>query len=157
MKTRKTIQFNLTAAEKVALRNSKVNISDIPKYAADELEALLRVSQNRARELLAMADFQRVPSVGIRFAEDLIFLGFYSIGELQGTEGAKLTDAYERKKGWRTDPCVEDQFRLVSYVAETGDYSRKWWNFTAERKKYRLQYGYPPNRPEKSWNEVLKL
>lgn len=109
----------------------------------------------RARELRGLAEFQSIPSIGPRFAEDLLFLGYASLAELRGAGGAELLDAYERAKGYRTDPCVEDQFRLVAYVAETGDRSRTWSEFTAERKGCRARTGYPADRPEVKWTEVV--
>lgn len=150
------IKLNLTPAERKKLRAHKVKISEILNYAADELEVLLGISIQRAKEIYALADFQQVPSIGIRFAEDLIFLGYYSIDELKGKDGAKLTEEYERKKGYWIDSCVEDQFRLAVYFANTHDYSKNWWDFTEERKKYRLENGYPADRPQKSWYELYK-
>ena len=81
--------------------------------AADELEVILDVSSDRVKTLFALAEFQTVPSVGIKFAEDLIFLGYHSLEELKLKDGAKLLEEYERKKGYWTDPCVEDQFRFI--------------------------------------------
>ena len=43
-------------------------------------------------------EFQTVTSVGIKFAEDLVFLGYYSLSDLKDKDGAKLTDEYEQKK-----------------------------------------------------------
>ena len=114
------------------------------------------VSPARAREVWALADFQRIPTVGIRFAEDLVFLGFRSVDGLKGKNPAELADAFELKKGYRTDPCVEDQFRLAVFFADTGDTSKKWWDFTGERKQYRKAHGYPETRPEKTWVEALR-
>jgi Pathogenicity locus len=102
-----------------------------------------------------LAEFQTVPSVGIKFAEDLVFLGYYSLSELKNKDGAKLTDEYELKKGYCTDPCVEDQFRLVVNFANTKDPEKTWWDFTEERKKFRAENGYPKSRPQKSWFEIL--
>ncbi len=137
------------------LRKHKVKIIEVLDYAPDELEVLLDVSSERAREIYALADFQKVPSIGIKFAEDLVFLGYYSMAELQGQNGAQLTDAYERKKGYQTDPCVEDQFRLIAYAAKTNDYSKNWWEFTPERKKFRSEFGYPASRPKTHWTEAI--
>ena len=148
------MQLNLTPVERKLLRQHKIKKSEISDYAVDELEAMLEVSPQRARELYALCDFQRIPSIGIRFAADLIFLGYYSIAELSKEEGADLTDRYELGKGFRTDPCVEDQFRLAIYTAKTNDYTKNWWDFTEERKAYRAEYGYPKNRPKVSWYEI---
>ena len=154
MKKKANIKLNLTLSERSQLRKNKIKIDDLPDFAPDEIEVLLNVSPNRAKELYALADFQRVPTVGIRFAEDLIFLGYYEVAELRGKEGAFLLDAYEKKKGYMTDPCVEDQFRLVVHFANSNDHSKKWWDFTKERKKYRLENGYPADRPKVLWTEV---
>jgi len=145
----------LTDIEKASLKKSKVKISQILNYAPDELEILLNATIERAKEIYALAEFQTVPSIGIKFAEDLVFLGYYSIEELKNKDGAKLTDEYEFKKGFRVDPCVEDQFRLVVYFAKTKDATKTWWNFTEERKKYRVENGYPESRPDKAWYEAV--
>ncbi|GAB5523033.1 MAG: hypothetical protein Roseis2KO_09050 [Roseivirga sp.] len=145
----------LTDQERSSLRKNKVKISQLPDYAVDELEVLLGATAERARELYALAEFQTIPSIGIKFAEDLVFLGYYSIAELKGQDGAKLTDAYELKKGFWIDSCVEDQFRLAVHYANTGDASRTWWSFTNERKAFRAKNGYPENRPETCWYDVF--
>lgn len=153
MKT--NIKLNLTPFERTNLRKHKVKISEVLDYAPDELEVILGVDTQRAKEVYALADFQQVPSIGVRFAEDLVFLGYYAMSELQDKDGAQLTDAYEKKKGYKTDPCVEDQFRLIAHAAKTNDYSKNWWEFTPERKAFRSEFGYPKDRPEVNWTEVL--
>ncbi|MEJ0101212.1 MAG: helix-hairpin-helix domain-containing protein [Bacteroidota bacterium] len=155
MKTKTNIQLSLTDFEKANLRKNKVKICEILDYAPDELEVLLNTTAERAREIYALAEFQTVPSIGIKFAADLIFLGYYSLNELQNKDGAKLTDEYEQKKGYWIDPCIEDQFRLVVNFAETKDTTKMWWDFTGERKKYRLENGYPASRPKKAWHETI--
>ena len=144
----------LTDLEKASLKRSKVKFSEVLNYAPDELEILLNATSERAKEIHALAEFQTIPSIGIKFAEDLVFLGYYSIAELSNKDGAQLTDEYELKKGFRTDPCVEDQFRLVVHFAQIRDFTKTWCNFTAERKKYRLENGYPASRPENVWYEA---
>ncbi len=146
----------LTDQERMSLRKNKVKISQLLDYAADELEVILGATPERARELYALAEFQTIPSIGIKFAEDLVFLGYYSIDELKGKDGAKLTDAYELKKGFWIDSCVEDQFRLAVHYANTGDASRTWWSFTEERKEFRAKNGYPADRPKTCWYDVFK-
>jgi hypothetical protein len=155
MKNKTNIKLPLTDVEKAILRKNKIKIADILDFAADELELLLNVTTERAKEIYALAEFQTVPSVGMKFAEDLVFLGYYSLNELKNKNGAKLTDEYELKKGYWTDPCVEDQFRLVVNFANTHDTKKTWWDFTEERKKFRIENGYPASRPQKSWVEIL--
>ncbi|WP_378173406.1 helix-hairpin-helix domain-containing protein [Aquimarina sp. SS2-1] len=155
MKTKTNIQLNLSTSERASLRKNKIKISEVLNYAPDELEIILNVSSGRAKEICALADFQRIPSIGIKFAEDLIFLGYYTITELKGQNGAVLTNQYEYKKGYRIDACVEDQFRLAVHFANTYDYTKRWWDFTKERKKYRNDVGFPKNRPKLNWHEVV--
>lgn len=150
------IKLPLTDLEKANLKKSKVKITDILNYASDELEVLLNSTSERAKEIHALAEFQTVPSIGIKFAEDLVFLGYYALDELKNRDGANLTDEYEQKKGYWIDPCVEDQFRLVVNFAKTNDRTKTWWNFTEERKKFRIENGYPASRPKKAWHESIE-
>jgi hypothetical protein len=156
MKNKINIKLPLTDIEKANLRKNKIKIANILDFATDELEVLLNATTERAKKIYALAEFQSVPSIGIKFAEDLVFLGYYSLNELKNKDGAKLTDEYERKKGFWIDPCVEDQFRLVVYYANTKDTNKTWWNFTEERKKYRFENGYPASRPKKAWHETIE-
>lgn len=155
MKNKTNIKLPLTDSEKANLRKNKIKIANILDFATDELEVLLNATTKRVKEIFALIEFQTVPSIGIKFAEDLVFIGYYSLAELKNKDGAKLTDEYERKKGYRIDPCVEDQFRLAVNFANTNDTTKMWWDFTEERKKYRIENGYPANRPEKAWYETL--
>jgi len=115
------------------------------------------VSFIRARELNALSTFQEVPSVGIKFAEDLVYLEYYSLADIKNKNGAKLIEELEIKRGYWIDSCVEDQFRLVVHFANHRDFEKSWWDFTDERKKYRLKNGYPSSRPQTSWVEVLGI
>jgi len=157
MKSKTNIKLELSDNERTNLRKNKIKKSEILEYASDELAVLLKVSDLRAKEIYALADFQQIPSIGIEFAKDLVFLGYYSIEELNGKNGAELTDIYEKKKGYKIDPCVEDQFRLAVDFAKNKDYSKKWWDFTNDRKEYRIKEGYPKDRPKTNWTEALNL
>jgi hypothetical protein len=154
MKSQSNLKLPLRDAEKANLRKQKIKIADLLDYAVDELEIILNTSPNRSREIFALAQFQTIPTIGIKFAEDLVYLGYYSLDELRDKDGAKLTDAYEYKKGYQTDPCVEDQFRLVVHYASSPNPKLTWWDFTAARKQYRLEYGYPDTRPQNTWFEI---
>lgn len=155
MKSKTNLKLPLTDIEKAGLRKNKIKIANILDFTVDELEVLLNATAKRAKEIYALAQFQTVPSVGIKFAEDLVFLGYYSLNELKHKDGAKLTDDYELKKGYWIDPCVEDQFRLIVNFANTNDWTKTWWDFTEERKKFRTENGYPESRPPKAWFEIL--
>jgi hypothetical protein len=154
MKNKPNIKLPLTDIEKANLRKNKIKIANILDFAIDELEVLLNATTERTKEIYALTEFQTAPSVGIKFAEDLVFLGYYSLKELKHKDGAKLTDEYEQRKGFWTDPCVEDQFRLIVNFANTNDTKKMWWDFTEERKRFRIENGYPTNRPQKAWFET---
>lgn len=155
MKNKTSPKLPLTDTEKASLRKHKIKLAHLLDYGVDELEVLLDIPTERAREIHALAEFQTVPSIGIKFAEDLVFLGYYSLAELKGKDGATLTDEFERKKGYWIDPCVEDQFRLVVHFANTNDASKMWWDFTPARKDYRTANGYPASRPKLAWHETV--
>ena len=157
MKKKSTPKLNLSLAERQNLRKAKIKISEVLDLAADELEVILDVSSDRVKTLFALAEFQTVPSVGIKFAEDLIFLGYHSLEELKLKDGAKLLEEYERKKGHWTDPCVEDQFRLIVDFAKNPEITKNWWDYTEARKKYRTENGYPKDRPTTAWHEVIPI
>jgi hypothetical protein len=156
MKNKTNIKLPLTDLEKANLRKNKIKIANILDFATDELQVLLNATTERAKEIYALAEFQTVPTVGIKFAEDLVYLGYYSLNEIKEKDGAKLTDEFEQKKGYWIDPCVEDQFRLIVNFANTNDPKKTWWDFTEERKKFRAENGYPKSRPQKAWYETLE-
>ena len=156
LKMKGNIKLDLTPAEKEKLRANKIKYSEISEYLVDDLVALLDIPEARAKEIRALAEFQSVPSVGIKFAQDLISLGYYSLDELKDKDGAKLTDDLELSAGTWIDPCVEDQFRLVVDYANNRDDRKKWWDFTEERKQFRINNGYPSTRPKKAWFELEK-
>ncbi len=144
---KKKINLELTAEEKSLLKQKGITQKALMDYAIDEIIQALDAPSSRAKTLQALFEFQQIPSIGIRFAHDLIFLGYYSLVQLKDKQGYKLLDQYERKLGSRVDPCVEDQFRLVVHYASNRDSKKQWWDFTAERKVYRANLGYPNDRP----------
>ncbi|WP_218014803.1 helix-hairpin-helix domain-containing protein [Bacillus sp. Marseille-P3800] len=141
------MQFDLSKEEKRALRVNKIKISDIPTLTCAQLLEVLSCDAQRAQCLIASGTFQLIPSIGQKLAHTLVGLGFYQLDDLKMMDGATLFDEYEKKIGFRVDPCVEDQFRLVVYVANCGHADKQWWNFTRERKIFRNAYGYPETRP----------
>jgi len=148
------IKLHLSDLERKRLRKQKIRISEIVNHSAVELEKILDISEARAKEIYALVDFQRIPTIGVEFARDLIFLELYSIADLVEKDGAQLTDEYEKKKGYRIDPCVEDQFRLAVDFSHHQDHAKRWWDFTKFRKEFRAEFGYPKDRPDVSWSEL---
>lgn len=145
--------LEVTPAEVKKLRALKIKKSELHLHKIEVLQKLLTTSKIRAMELFALSEFQSLPSIGIRFAHDLIGMGYYSLRDLKRKGGAKLTDQFELQKGVWIDPCVEDQFRLVVHFANHPNSKLNWWNFTPERKAFREKNGYPSTRPKKPWFE----
>ena len=151
----KTPKLNLTDTEKQQLKKSGLKINRLNEFAADEIAVLLNVHKQRAKEISALIAFQSIPSIGPKFAWDLMSIGYYAIDDLADKDGAILYNELERKQGFWTDPCVEDQFRLVVHYAQTPGSTKNWWDFTAERKAYRAKHGYPADRPAAAWHQLV--
>src|SRR6202035_1645195 len=100
----KTIKLNLSESEKISLRKNGLNQSRLKEFAADELAVLLNSGANRAKEVAALIIFQTIPSIGPKFARDLISIGYRTIDELAGKDAPGLLDELERKQGFWTDP-----------------------------------------------------
>ena len=149
LKNKSNIKLGLTPDEQKRRRANKIKSSEISEYLVDDLVTLLDIPKARAREIHALAEFQSVPSIGIKFAQDLISLGYYSLDELKDKDGARLIEDLESLTGTWIDPCVEDQCRLAVDYANNHDDCKNWWDFTEERKQYRIEKGYPANRPKK--------
>jgi hypothetical protein len=153
----KVIKLNLSADEKAQLRKNGLNMGRLNEFAPDEIAVLLNTDAQRAREVYALIAFQAIPSIGPKFAGDLISLGYYAVEDLVGKDAPALFNELERKQGFWTDPCVEDQFWLVVDYAQHGNTNKNWWDFTAARKKYRSENGYPADRPVTAWMEVAAV
>ncbi len=143
-------------AEKKKLRAARIKVGEVHLHSVKELQDILNASRIRAMELFALSEFQSLPSIGVRFAHDLITMGYYSLGDLKGKDGAKLTDKFERQSGVWIDPCVEDQFRLIVHYANNPGVHKDWWEFTPVRKAFREKFGYPSSRPKDPWFEQPK-
>lgn len=146
--------FDISPLEKKKLRANGIKVKEMHHHSVAELQALLGVSKIRAMELYALSEFQSLPSIGIRFAHDMISMGYYSLRDVKKLDGASLTDQFERHLGAWADPCQEDQFRLIIHYAHHPTVHRNWWDFTAERKAFREKQGYPANRPTQPWFEL---
>jgi hypothetical protein len=143
----KAVKLGLSVAEKLCLRKAGIQIKELGSYAIDELGAMLNVNEHRAKALSAHLMFQSLPSIGPKFAQDLIDMGYFNLEQLRDKDGAELLNEHERFIGHQTDPCVEDQFRLVVHYANNPGVNKQWWDFTAERKAFRAKFGYPATRP----------
>lgn len=151
---KKSINLLLSAEEKQMLREQKIKIAELARFAPDEIASIINASPQRAKEVNALIEFQSIPSLGINFATELIGQGYYSLAQLAGKDPVELYNAFERHCGAWADPCVEDSYRLLTHYIKHGDTGKKWWDFTAERKAYRAEQGFPVDRPAKAWYEL---
>jgi hypothetical protein len=151
---KKLIQLDLTPEEKKILKLKKAAIKNLVNYAPDELARLLAADEERAAEIRALIEFQSIPSLGYNFARELIDQGYYTLEQLRGKDAVALFDAYEKHCNAWADPCVEDSYRLLVHFIEHRDESKRWWDFTRDRKEYRLVNGFSADRPKKAWFEL---
>ena len=131
MKSKTNIKLPLTDIEKANLRKNKIKIANILDFAIDELEVLLNATTERTKEIYSLTEFQTAPSVGIKFAEDLVFLGYYSLKELKHKDGAKLTDEYELSRpeiGLHELTCKQDE-KIRKEHPRTGVYCSRVFNW----------------------------
>lgn len=142
----------LTRYEKTQLRKAKVKMSEIHTYSASEIAHLLHISDEKAKIYKGLADFQTVPSIGHKVAEKLVLdLKIYSLNEIKDKKGADLFDELEQYLGVWTDGCVEDQIRCVIHYANHPFSTKRWFDFTEERKRDRKIVGFPSDRPRIAW------
>lgn len=147
-----SLKLPLSSDEKKQLRKAKVKIAEIPNLNTNQIEELLDISRERARLIKALAEFQKVPSIGYGLAEKLVIqLNIYSLEEISQKDGAQLFDKLEQRMGIWTDSCVEDQIRCVIHYANNPCSNKQWFDFTNERKMYRKTFGFPKDRPKKAW------
>ncbi|SFL45539.1 Pathogenicity locus [Gracilibacillus orientalis] len=144
----------LTDVERLKLRRAKVKISEIHSFNKEQIAQMLNISVEKAKNLKGLAAFQKVPSVGYKLAERLVYqLNIISLSEIKDKDGAELFEQLEQKQGVWIDSCVEDQIRCVVNYANNPKSNKQWFDFTEERKAYRKKVGFPENRPKKAWYE----
>ncbi|QWC23032.1 Pathogenicity locus [Bacillus haikouensis] len=150
----KSPKLPLTDEERTSLRREKIRLKEINTYSPEELGERLGIPLERARYLVGMCIFQQIPSIGPNMAHNVVEdLQFHTFEEIKDEKGEDLIIALEKKYGVWMDPCVEDSLRCVVHHARHPGSEKNWWDFTAERKAYRAEHGYPTDRPTKAWDE----
>ncbi|MFC4775871.1 helix-hairpin-helix domain-containing protein [Paenibacillus sp. GCM10023252] len=133
------------------MKSSKLKLSHIASLTVQQLTQFLQVTPARASYLRGLAQFQIIPSIGPKIAERVVSMGYFSLDELQGVDPVDLTNRMELHLGCWEDPCVEDAMRCIVHHASHPGNELSWFDFTAERKQYRSQHGYPATRPTTAW------
>lgn len=77
---------------------------------------------------------QDIPNVGKAIEKYFILLGINEPAELIGKDPYQMYNELCNITGKRLDPCVIDIFISAVRYMEGGP-SKKWWEFTDERKK----------------------
>ncbi len=152
MTVKKSPKLPLTDEERTALRKAKIKLMEVAALSPKTLAEKIDIPHERARYLVGMATFQRIPSIGPNLAHNVVGdLSFYNYEQIKDEKGEKLIIDLEKLYGVWMDPCVEDCLRCVIHHANHPDSQKNWWDFTSERKAYRQTHGYPEDRPTKAW------
>jgi len=77
---------------------------------------------------------QDIPNVGKVIESNFLLIGINKPGELVGRDPYKMYRDLCNVTGEQYDPCVIDIFISAVKYMEGGP-AKKWWEFTAERKK----------------------
>ncbi|MET0100289.1 MAG: helix-hairpin-helix domain-containing protein [Sedimenticola sp.] len=85
--------------------------------------------RNRIRQL------QEIPNIGPAIERSLISIGIVEPHQLVGKDPYRLYRSLCDITGSKQDPCVLDILISAVRYMEGGP-ARKWWEFTAERKKH---------------------
>lgn len=86
-----------------------------------------------------------IPNIGKSIAEDLELIGIKKPMDLVGKDAFILYKKMCKREGIKIDPCMIDVLMSAIYFADGGE-ARKWWRFTAERKRliglnFKLKHG----------------
>ncbi|WP_273128056.1 helix-hairpin-helix domain-containing protein [Bacillus weihaiensis] len=150
----KTPKLPLSQEQKSLLRKKKMKICDIHRLHIEEIQELFSLTIGEAKTLKGLASFQAIPSIGYELAYKMVhLLGFYRVDQLRMKKWADVFQQLEQTLGCRTDSCVEDQIICIIHHANNPDSEKVWYDFTQERKEYRMKHGYPDTRPTMSWYE----
>ena len=93
-----------------------------------------QINPNKANTRAVLKEFQTIPSVGPKTAQDLYGLGFRRIRELANADPDKM---YRRLcRNGPIDRCMLYVFRCAVYFARETRHDPellKWWNWTDEK------------------------
>jgi hypothetical protein len=121
-------RLDLSAAERRAFGRAGLKVAELAALEAAELARRTRGAIELARcgELVALARFQALGSVGLETARDFVALGFTRVAELSGHDPRELYARMCALTHSRQDPCVEDVFRCAVAQSERPDLPARW-------------------------------
>jgi predicted DNA-binding transcriptional regulator YafY len=124
----KSPELDLSDAERRALARAKLRACEIGSLSPDELFRRTdgAIAPERASTIAALASFQRLGSIGIESARDLVELGLKTRDELAGQDPIVLYERLCTLTGTRQDPCVEDVFRCAIAQIDHPDLPAEW-------------------------------
>ena len=126
----------LDIEEREALEHAGVSLRHLADWDARDLATASGLDLGRCLELVALAGFQTLGSVGPESARDLWLLGFHSVEELRDADPSAMYNRINALAKQRVDPCVEDVFRCAVAQARYPDLSpelRQWWSWKHQR------------------------
>ena len=88
----------------------------------------------KARSSSEAKHFLAIPNIGKAMVKDFELLGLKEPADLKRHDGIELYKKLMRLTKSYHDPCVADTF-LAAVDFMKGGSPKKWWEFTAERKK----------------------
>jgi len=79
-----------------------------------------------------LSEFQKIPGVGSKLAQDLVDLGYSSFTELRKADPEQMYQKLCAIRGGHIDRCVLYVFRCAVYYAGNSSHDPdllKWWNW----------------------------
>jgi hypothetical protein len=128
--------LDLTVSERAALGRAGIALGTLADTDAADLAAATGIAPERCEQLVALAGFQRLGSIGPASATDLWRLGFRSVDQLVGADPRQLYERLGEMTGSAHDPCVEDVLRCAVAQATFGELDgslRQWWMWSDQR------------------------
>jgi hypothetical protein len=83
-------------------------------------------------------EFQSIPGIGPKLAQDLVDLGYSSVTQLRKANPERMYQKLRIIRGKHIDRCVLYAFRCAVYYAGNSTHDPellKWWNWKDVRKK----------------------
>jgi hypothetical protein len=130
------MKLPLLPKERTGLKKNRVSLKKLAVITPDELSHICKITIERSRYLVALAQFQSLNSVGPAMAQDLWELGCRSLDDLASRNAVDLYEELSLKTGRHLDPCVEDVFRCAIAQVLFPNLPvecKNWWYWKTQR------------------------